>query len=29
LGLLSGLGRTLDSHVDLLRTILPYALGRN
>ena len=28
LGLLSGLGRTLDSHVDLLRTILPYALGR-
>jgi len=28
LGLLSGLGRTLDSRVDLLRTILPYALGR-
>lgn len=28
LGLLSGLGRTLDSHVDLLRTVLPYALGR-
>jgi predicted unusual protein kinase regulating ubiquinone biosynthesis (AarF/ABC1/UbiB family) len=28
LGLLSGLGRSLDSHVDLLRTILPYALGR-
>ena len=26
LGLLSGLSRTLDSDVDLLRTILPYAL---
>jgi len=28
LGLLSGLGRSLGSRVDLLRTLLPYALGR-
>lgn len=28
LGLLSGLGRSLGSRVDLLRTILPYALGQ-
>jgi predicted unusual protein kinase regulating ubiquinone biosynthesis (AarF/ABC1/UbiB family) len=28
LGLLSGLSRSLGSRVDLLRTILPYALGR-
>jgi predicted unusual protein kinase regulating ubiquinone biosynthesis (AarF/ABC1/UbiB family) len=28
LGLLSGVSRSLDSRVDLLRTILPYALGK-
>ena len=27
LGLLSGLGRTLDAQVDMLHTVLPYALG--
>jgi len=26
-GLLSGLGRTLDARVDMVRTVLPYALG--
>lgn len=28
LGLLSGLSRTLESRVDLLRTLMPYALGQ-
>ncbi|MCZ6464000.1 MAG: hypothetical protein O7A09_06640, partial [Proteobacteria bacterium] len=27
-GLLSGLGRTLDARLDMVNTILPYALGR-
>jgi hypothetical protein len=27
MGLLSGVSRSLDSKVDLIRTVLPYALG--